>query len=121
MEHCIANTVTVAEDDCSFTIGLADHPVDPKRYLILQRSKKASEDDSGAGRHVYFELDDPANGTYGELRDVSLSRTRLDLTLASTVENLPDVIRTIVMQLDLTFAEWTSLRDGLIHGFSASV
>ncbi len=116
MEHCIANTVTVAEDDCSFTIGLADHPVDPKRYLILQRRKTAEDSES-----LYFELDDPSNGSYGELRDVSLSRTRLGLTVASTVGNLPDVISTIVLRLDLAFADWTSLREGLIHGLSVSV
>ncbi|WP_267119082.1 Imm10 family immunity protein [Xanthomonas sacchari] len=83
MYKFIAKTVSVKEDEYCIVIGLADHEVEPSRYLILQNAKTYDQQDRSLGMdHAHLEIGGGLESCYGGLKKVSFDGGILELLLS---------------------------------------
>ncbi|NBF09166.1 Imm10 family immunity protein [Pseudomonas sp. Fl4BN1] len=67
------------EDEVRF-FGLADDPVEPEHYLLLQRAEAFDEQDRALGMATYYvELAGPGAAGYGGIERVQLAEGQLTL------------------------------------------
>ena len=95
-----ANTVGYDRIDGVATVYLADEA--EGAYLLMQRS---SSPEGAAPEDLYLEYGDQSTGSYGNLRAIAVTRTRLSAKTADGME--------IIATLDVSDSAWNHLKSGV--------
>jgi len=118
-----ANTVVVDRSADEFiVIGFADETDGiPRDRLVLQRSYEPDEQDLALGMdQVYIERNEQSRGGYGGVRELVLSRDRLNIGLEDAMaQTLGDDAFEITFALD--DERFQELRDGLRRAVGRAV
>jgi hypothetical protein len=71
----------VVPDPANESLSFADHPENPRHYLVIQRYDESPDAILPDMENVYIERDDQQFGGYGGIEAVSLATDRLSLRL----------------------------------------
>ena len=113
-----AATVSVSNQDGALTVGLVDEPELPDKYLLLQRSLAARDQDRSLGQDTYyFEISGQDTSGYGGIAKASLNPQ--SLLLEFDPSKRCTVFRVLV-HFDIPPSEWRKLSDALDRIFGNS-
>jgi hypothetical protein len=108
-------------DEGLFLVGFSDSPVDPSRYLLLQRSLDPHEQDCSLGHDTYHvEWCGQENSLYGGIEEFSLGDTVAHIRFAPHASGSLDGLSELAITFTLSAGDLNALQRGLEVIFAGS-